>query len=177
MNRNIPPEWAAMFKDKTGDELIALKPPPGLSEDDEVRFRIATGYAALQRKANGLDREEAPPPQKTRDEEIPPVSERRPKNPLPPLTIPEGSTDVLLDRQIATCVGLIDHLAHYVARYDTDHYNCNNFMERIVSMMNSSANVAKMVGRLRGSLQPDEKQLRQIIQREDRPGERPPSPR
>jgi hypothetical protein len=50
-------------------------------------------------------------------------------------------------------------------------------MDRIVSMMNSSANVAKMVGRLSGSLQPDEKQLRQIIQREDAPSEKPPSPR
>ena len=91
--------------------------------------------------------------------------------------MPEGSTDVLLERQIATCVGIIDHLAHYVARNDTDPYNCNNFMDRIVSMMNSSANVAKMVGRLRGGLQPDEKQLRQIIQHEGGQDERPPSPR
>jgi hypothetical protein len=75
------------------------------------------------------------------------------RGPLPPLTIPAGPLDVLLERQIALCGGIIDHLAHYVARYDTDPYNCNNFMDRIVSMMNSSANAAKVAGRLRGSYQ------------------------
>src|SRR5436305_90536 len=42
-----------------------------------------------------------------------------PEQPAISFAIPEGRTDVLLDRQIASCAGIIEHLAHYIARYDS----------------------------------------------------------
>ena len=80
---------------------------------------------------------------------------------------------MLLERQVAACVGIIDHLAHYVGRNDTETYSCNNFMERIASLMNSSATVAKMVSRYRG-IKPAETCHRSIIERvESRSGGQP----
>lgn len=202
-DNQIAPEWVALFQGKTAAEITETRMPASLSDEEAFRFReyqidradeeaaredgkpyvprvpLAQLYAAKPA------REKSSPYGDTADaldhgygfETGCETSQATAADPLPPLVVPNGSTDVLLDRQIALCGGIIEHLAHYVTRYDTDPHNCNNFMDRIVSMMNSSANVAKMVGRLRGSLQPDEKQLRQIIQREDAPREKPPSPR
>jgi hypothetical protein len=85
----------------------------------------------------------------------------------------------LLERQIASCAGLIEHIAHYIARHDSAIDACGNFMERMASLMNSSANAAKMVGRLRGSLEPEETRLRQIVEHDNRrrPAKRATSPR
>jgi hypothetical protein len=107
-----------------------------------------------------------------------PVTEPAPP-PLPPLVIPEANTDILLDRQVASCAGLIEHIAHYIARHDGPLEVHGNFMERMAGLMNASANVAKMVGRLRGSLEPEETCVRQIVERGDRrkPAKRTPSPR
>jgi hypothetical protein len=85
---------------------------------------------------------------------------------LPPLVIPEASTDVLLERQIASCAGLIEHIAHYIARNDSAISVSSNFMERIASLMNSSATAAKMVSRYRG-IKPAETCHRSIIERVD----------
>jgi hypothetical protein len=89
-----------------------------------------------------------------------------PSPPLPPLTIPAASTGVLLERQIASCVGIIEYVAQYVGRNDTATDACANFMARIASLMNSSASVAKMVARYRG-LKQAETCHRSIIERVD----------
>jgi hypothetical protein len=72
-----------------------------------------------------------------------------PESPIP-FVIPDGTADALLEKQIASCAGLIQHIAHYIARYDSAIDTCNNFMDRISALMRSSAEVGKVVGRLRG---------------------------
>ena len=156
MEQGIPPEWAEMFRGKTYDELLRLDPPNGLDEEAKDRFWEAWGNAAeaAEQKqqlpfANQAAAENADSAcsNSTRGEQEQPAR----GTPLPPLSIPAGPLDVQLERQIALCGGIIEHLAYYVARCDTEPYNCNQFMDRIVSMMDSSANAAKVAGRLRGS--------------------------
>jgi hypothetical protein len=67
-----------------------------------------------------------------------------------PFAIPSGKTDALLDRQIASCAGIIEHLAHYIGRYPTAVETCTKFMDRIGLLMNASAEAAIASGRLRG---------------------------
>jgi len=146
--------------------------PDGLSPAEQAKFERAVyaasdaalaaelqaGRRALEELANLAAQSVAEVPE--------PMTE--PASPRPPLVIPEGNTDVLLDRQIACCAGLIERMAHYIACDDRPTEARWNFMERMASLMNSSANVAKMVGRLRGALEPEETCVRQIVQREDR---------
>lgn len=163
MAQEFPAEWAEMFKGKTYDELLKLESPDGLEEDEEDRFWEAWGNAAeaaeQEQQQVRLEDEKAASEaaRSTSTTEVPEEDREKPARgtPLPPLTIPAGPLDVQLQRQIALCGGIIEHLAHYVTRYDTEPYNCNNFMDRIVSMMNSSANAAKIAGRLRGSYKKD----------------------
>ena len=62
----------------------------------------------------------------------------RPTYPLPPLMIPTGPVDVLLEKQIASCAGLIEQISYYIAHDTTPP-----------SLMNSSATVGKRIGKLR----------------------------
>jgi hypothetical protein len=185
MNQQIPPEWAHLFEGKTRTEILKTPQPPDLSSLDSTRFERAVYAAASASLAAELkaDKERraleelaslAAQPAAAATEPV-----RAPAPPLPPLVIPEASTDVLLERQIASCAGLIEHIAHYIARHDSAIDACGNFMERMASLMNSSANAAKMVGRLRGSLEPEETRLRQIVEHDNRrrPAKRAPSPR
>jgi hypothetical protein len=185
MDQQIPPEWAHLFEGKTRTEILKTPQPPGLSPMDSTRFERAVYAATSASLAAELkaDKERraleklaslAAEPAAAAAE---PMTAPAPS--LPPLVIPQASTDVLLERQIASCAGLIEHIAHYIARHDSAIDACGNFMERMASLMNSSANVAKMVGRLRGSLEPEETRFRQIVEREDRrkPAKRAPSPR
>lgn len=181
MDQQIPPEWAQLFEGKTHDEILATAQPDGLSPEDQARFERALYAAsdaalAAELQAGRRAREELAH-LATQIAAAEPVTEAAP--PFPPLVIPKASTDVLLERQIASCAGLIERMAHYIACDDRPPEARWNFMERIASLMNSSANAAKMVGRLRGSLEPEETCLRQIVQREDRrkPAKRTPSPR
>jgi len=73
----------------------------------------------------------------------------RPTYPLPPLMIPTGPVDVLLEKQIASCAGLIEQISYYIAHDTTPPADCVNFMDRIASLMNSSATVGKRIGKLR----------------------------
>jgi len=85
---------------------------------------------------------------------------------VPPMVIPKGSSDELLERQIATASGLIEHLAYYVARADTDPGVCMGFVARMAALMKSSAENGAVVGKLRG-LASAETRHRVIISRQD----------
>ena len=78
----------------------------------------------------------------------------RANQPKPPpnraLVLPEGDAAQLLEQQLAASAALIRHLSGYVARDDTDPAVCVLFMDRMTSMLGASANVGKVVGRLRG---------------------------
>lgn len=69
-----------------------------------------------------------------------------------PLTLPEGDAALLLEKQIASSAALIGYLSNYVARNDTDPSVCMSFMDRMTAMLGASANVGKVVGRLRGQV-------------------------
>jgi len=165
--------------------------PEGLSPRDKNRFQDAkqnAAFAARRRaerqalqalavevaKTRGFDgdeddEEDADDPEAVSNVLPSPTGgpEPSPKDSTPlsqiPLVIPNGNTDVLLDKQIAACAGLIEHMTHYIARTDSAIDACTNFMDRICSMMKSSAEVAKVVGRLRG-LEPEESRHRMIVE-------------
>jgi hypothetical protein len=185
MDKQIPPEWAHLFDGKTHEEILKIPQPPSLSPMDRTRFERAVYAAAAAVTAAELkaDKERRALEELAR-RAAEPVAEATapvtpPAPPFPPLVIPAAGTDVLLERQIASCAGLIEHIVHYVACDDRPVEARWNFMERMASLMNSSANAAKMVGRLRGCLEPEETLFRQIVEREDRrkPAKRSPSPR
>ena len=67
-----------------------------------------------------------------------------------PLEIPKGNAADLLEQQIGTCAALIGNIANYVAHNDTHADVCLPFMDRIASLLSSSATAARVVGQLRG---------------------------
>jgi hypothetical protein len=79
--------------------------------------------------------------------------------PHEPLIRPAGDAAQLLEHQIASCAALMGYLAHFVARPDTDPATCNSFMDRMSSMLGASAQIGKVVGRLRGNIS----ETRQLI--------------
>jgi hypothetical protein len=157
-------EWVNGFEGKTEAEILTAKLPPGISDEE------AFGYRALQEEAGRKSREQALLREAL--QEVSRAAALQPYNPTAkglvaetepeagalavhpeariPFAIPEGKTDVLLEKQIASCAGIIEHLAHYIARYDSAVETCNEFMDRISVMMRSSAEAALVVGRLRG---------------------------
>jgi hypothetical protein len=191
MEQETSPNWAQAFVGKSEREVWAVPMPEGLSTHDKNRFLDAkqnAAFAARGRAERQALEALAAEAAKTRgygddeeDEEdtddtkaasnaLPsptgePERSARDLTPLPQisLVIPNGSTDVLLDKQIAACAGLIEHMTHYIARTDSAIDACTNFMDRICSMMKSSAEVAKVVGRLRG-LEPEESRHRMIVE-------------
>ena len=76
-----------------------------------------------------------------------------------PLALPEGDAAALLEKQIASSAALIGYLSNYVARTDTDPSVCMSFMDRMTSMLGASANVGKVVGRLRGQVSRSEQNI------------------
>ncbi|MFL6690018.1 MAG: hypothetical protein ACJ8IR_07530 [Alphaproteobacteria bacterium] len=177
-------EWALFFRGKSAEAISALDPPHGLSEQEQLRFIDLQANAgekarrAAERELQWKREEEARKIRKDDDNLVdlnlaaaranpfinpdikllPPPAE-----PALPFTIPEGSADVLLEKQIGSCAGLIEHVARYIARNDSAIDACTNFMERIGSMMKSSAEVAKVVGRFRG-LEAEETRHRMIVE-------------
>jgi hypothetical protein len=79
--------------------------------------------------------------------------------PHEPLIRPAGDAAQLLEHQIASCAALMGYLAHFVARPDTDPATCISFMDRMSSMLGASAQIGKVVGRLRGNIS----ETRQLI--------------
>jgi hypothetical protein len=66
-----------------------------------------------------------------------------------PLIMPTGDAAQLLENQLSSGAALVGYLAQYIARDNTHTGVCLDFMERMTSMMNASANVGKVVSRLR----------------------------
>lgn len=158
-------EWVSSFKGKNEAEILTIRLPDGISDEEAFRFRDLQQEAA---RAERKSREEAAEAARLAKEQsllqqaaralaltepLQPETEGMlapPARPPIPFAIPDGKTDTLLDRQIASCAGIIEHLAHYIGRYDSAVETCNQFMDRISVMMRSSADAALAVGRLRG---------------------------
>jgi len=158
-------EWVSGFQGKTEADILTTPLPQGISDEEAFRFRalqqeqaetvrmsgeaaaeaarVAKEQALLQEAARALALTEPPQPE-------PGEIVALPAQPPIPFAIPDGKTDVLLEKQIASCAGIIEHLAHYIARYDSAVETCNQFMDRISVMMRSSAEAGLAVGRLRG---------------------------
>lgn len=66
-------------------------------------------------------------------------------------TTGEESMDVLLEKQIASCSGVIGQIVDYVARAGLNADVCANFVGRIPSLMTASAAVGRVVSQLRAS--------------------------
>ncbi len=167
--------WLKSFEYKTEMELAAMNPPVGLptafveiwrrdrdaalaglrrandqsedleeydEEDDELdaeAVSIANQRAALETALSAVENDTAGDPANAR---VLPSQ--------PSLDIPKGSAADLLERQIGTCAALIGSIADYIARNDTPTDVCFPFMDRISSMLSSSATAARVVGQLRG---------------------------
>ena len=167
MNRHEQ-EWAKAFEGKDASGIWGVALPPNLSNAQCDRFRSLQAEAARKaRSSEGHALLQNAPDEVGVAARLNPIAETTPAcelaeaEPVPsgqiasaepriPLTIPTGKTDVLLDQQIASCAGIIEHLAHYIGRYDTAVDTCTKFMDRITGMMRSSAEAAIAVARLRG---------------------------
>lgn len=155
-------EWVSGFEGMNEEEILTTPLPPNLSDEACFRFRsLQQEMGARARDSEQLEllkkaeRQVAlagklQPELAEPSESGPNPAMVQPAQPPIPFAIPEGRTDALLDRQIASCAGIIEHLAHYIARYDLAAETCNKFMDRISVMMKSSAEAALAVGRLRG---------------------------
>jgi hypothetical protein len=167
MNRHEE-EWAKAFEGKDASEIWGVALPPNLSNAQCDRFRSlqaeaarkarsSKGHALLQKAvaevgvaARPNPIAETTPAYELAEAEPVPGRQVAPAEPRIPLKIPNARTDVLLDKQIASCAGIIEHLAHYIGRYDTAVETCTKFMERIGLLMKSSSEAALAAGRLRG---------------------------
>jgi hypothetical protein len=171
---DIPPEWAQLFEGKTCGQIMALSTPPEITPAENARFERALTAAANAANLVDIEARKAllRAPEETPSHLIvhPPHCDVEPA-PSPPLVIPEASTDVLLERQIASCAGLIEHIIHRIARRESPLEAEANFMDRMASLMNSSATLARAVGRYRG-LKPAETCHRSIIERVESPSGR-----
>jgi hypothetical protein len=175
-------EWALFFRGRSAEAISALAPPDGLSEQEQLRFIDLQANAAekarraAERELQWKREDEARKIRKDDFADLNLAAARAnpfinpdikllppPAEPAIPFAIPEGSADVLLEKQIGSCAGLIEHVARYIARNDSAIDACTNFMERIGSLMKSSAEVAKVVGRFRG-LEAEETRHRMIVE-------------
>jgi hypothetical protein len=101
---------------------------------DNLRERIARAQADLERPAN---RGKFP---------------HQVLVPHEPLTRPTGDAAHLLERQLASAAALVDYLAHFIARPDTDPQVCISFMNNMTSLLGANAQIGKVVGHLRGQV-------------------------
>ena len=161
--------WAKDFENKDKSQLLAMPFPEGLDTDAMEAWWLARSDAieALD------DAEDAAAPAATASiasEPLPASPVERTRLPLDemhdaelrakaresaaqiPLTLPDGDAAMLLEKQIASSAALIGYLSNYVARNDTDPSVCMSFMDRMTAMLGASANVGKVVGRLRGQV-------------------------
>lgn len=150
----IQQEWLKSFENKTEAELYRMRPPPDLTDELEELWQYDRGGVLLE-----LDRQKAAA-RKTEKMasleatmaalESRAAGTQAPFAPTVPLEIPKGNAADLLERQIGTCAALIGNLADYIARNDTPTDVCFPFMDRISSLVSSSATAARVVGQLRG---------------------------
>jgi hypothetical protein len=164
-------EWAKDFENKEKSELLAMISPEGLSKDAadawwHARERAIEALEDAEDIANADGNAVAP----VVDMPLPASREERTRLLLDemhnaelrakarvnaaqiPLALPEGDAALLLEKQIASSAALIGYLSNYVARTDTDPSVCMSFMDRMTAMLGASANVGKVVGRLRGQV-------------------------
>jgi hypothetical protein len=167
MNRHEE-EWAKAFEGQDESGILAVPLPPNLSDAQCFRFRSlqeeAAGKARSSKEQAHLQEAmaevsvaarlnpiaETAPARELAEAEPIPSRQVAPAEPRLPFKIPNARTDVLLDKQIASCAGIIEHLAHYIGRYDTTVETCTKFMDRIGLLMKSSSEAALAAGRLRG---------------------------
>lgn len=147
MNQKPVPAWAHLFEGKDLDEIEAVDPPAGLSGAELLAFGFAQSQAyRMREQANekaeherlsaergkiaalitaraGQTEHSAAETAGAFAERVENEPKRTRANPIP-FVIPQGKSDELLERQIASCAGIIDHLAHYIARSDTDPQVC-----------------------------------------------------
>ena len=164
-------DWAKDFENKNKSELLAMLAPEGLGSDalDEWWLARERAIEALEDAEDGpAQAADAPLPaspiERTRlllDEMH--AAELRAKARVDkaqiPLTLPDGDAALLLEKQIASSAALIGYLSNYVARTDTDPSVCMSFMDRMTAMLGASANVGKVVGRLRGQVSRTEQNI------------------
>jgi hypothetical protein len=158
-------DWAKDFENKSVSELRAMLAPEGLSQDAGDAWWVARAFAIDARE--DAEEDVAAP---VVDKPLPASREDRTRLLLDEmhnaelrakareraaqisLTLPEGDAALLLEKQIASSAALIGYLSNYVARTDTDPSVCMSFMDRMTAMLGASANVGKVVGRLRGQV-------------------------
>ena len=175
MDKRMPSSWAEAFEGKNVEAIWRVMPPSDLPPSELAKFKNAQSDAAAiartAEQANKLKSLESGLAKTAKQighdggvqGAVPPDTESRAASALPPLVIPAGSVDTLLEKQIAACAGLIEQIAFYIAHDTTPPDACVNFMDRIASLMNSSATVGKMIGHLHG-LQPEETRHRMIVE-------------
>jgi hypothetical protein len=151
-------EWLKSFENKTESEIKALSAPPGLSTASLMMW-CRVREAALDR-FQPLSEEETLFTEEKRACEATLTALENDTSQMeacagvlpsqPPLEIPKGNAADLLEQQIGTCAALIGNIANYVAHNDTHADVCLPFMDRIASLLSSSATAARVVGQLRG---------------------------
>ena len=163
-----PPQWRKVLESSTESELETMEMPPGLPgamarlwqrdrEDALARFRPPAAIAdtensgvdeprerslsderrALEAALSALESDELSRPAAVQSE------------PSQQLEIPKGSVADLLERQIGICAALIGNVADHVA-HDPSDPSRYHLMDRVSSMLSSSATAARVVGQLRG---------------------------
>jgi hypothetical protein len=169
-----PREWRKAFENKTESELEALTPPPGLPTVFLKMWRRERDEALAGVRPPASRTEEPEQPEDDEDAEKQQLSFSKERDALEaaltalendtsgapagpraqpaqsPLEIPRGNAADLLEQQIGTCAALIGNIANYVAHSDTEANVCLPFMDRIASLLSSSATAARVVGQLRG---------------------------
>lgn len=66
-------------------------------------------------------------------------------------TSSEEGIDVLLEKQIASCSGVIGQIVDYIARAGLNAEVCANFVGRIPSLMTASAAVGRVISQVRAA--------------------------
>jgi hypothetical protein len=161
-------DWAKDFENKEKSELLAMLVPEGLSEDAatawwQARERAIDALEDAEERAVPVAEKPLPASREERvqmllasmhDAEIRARERERDRAVAKhkPLSLPEGDAAMLLEKQIASSAALIGYLSNYVARTDTEPSVCMSFMDRMTAMLGASANVGKVVGRLRGQV-------------------------
>lgn len=154
MEKHAPNPWVKSFEGKSEADIWRVMPPSDLPAAELAEFKNAQSDAAViartaeqAGKLNSLEADLAKMARQIgcdRDaQQEHPDNERRVASALPPLVIPTGPVDTLLEKQIAACAGLIKQVTFYIAHVTTPPDACVNFMDRIASLMNSSATVGK----------------------------------
>lgn len=162
MDDTEAPNWTKDFENKDKSEILAMPLPEGLSNEAFdgwwlARERAIEALEDAEEDAVPVSDEPLSASRKERtrvlldemhDAQL--RAREREQVAQKPLLLPQGDAAQLLERQLASSAALIGYLSEYVARNDTNPDVCMSFMAQMTSMLGASANVGKVVGRLRG---------------------------